>query len=188
MTVTNPIQSLGTSGPVGAEITKFSDYTAAQSAVDALSDAGFPVQKVQIIGTDLRLIENVTGRMTTPKAFVSGLGTGAWFGVMIGLVMFILGSELLPSLLTCVLLGAVWGGGFFALTHFFRRGKRDFTSVTRVVPTNFSLYCAFDAASECRRVLTEKGVLRAAAPPVDLSTPPLYGERIVDSDPGASPS
>ncbi len=40
---------------------RFDDYEAAQRAVDRLSDNGFPVEKLDIVGSDLRLIERVTG-------------------------------------------------------------------------------------------------------------------------------
>ncbi|MCX0277666.1 hypothetical protein NLM24_45275, partial [Nocardia zapadnayensis] len=43
-------------------------YDQAQRLVDQLSDAGFPVEHVRLVGTDLRLVEQVTGRMTYGKA------------------------------------------------------------------------------------------------------------------------
>jgi len=46
-------------------VARFDDYEDAQRAVDRLSDDGFPVANLDIIGTDLRLVERVTGRLTT---------------------------------------------------------------------------------------------------------------------------
>ena len=43
-------------------VARFNDYADAQRAVDRLSDDGFPVEKLDIIGSDLRLVERVTGR------------------------------------------------------------------------------------------------------------------------------
>ena len=48
-------------------------YAEAQALVDQLSDAGFPVERVRIVGTGLRSVEQVLGRMTTGKAAVRGL-------------------------------------------------------------------------------------------------------------------
>lgn len=56
-------------GPISTAwntVARFEDYETAQHAVDYLSDDGFPVEKLDIVGSDLRLIERVTGRMTKP--------------------------------------------------------------------------------------------------------------------------
>lgn len=61
-------------------------YDEAQRLVDRLSDAGFPVEHVRLVGTDLRLVEQVTGRMTYGKAALYGAASGAWLGLLIGLL------------------------------------------------------------------------------------------------------
>ncbi len=43
-------------------IASYSTYDDAQRAVDTLSDHRFPVDRVTIVGSDLRLVERVTGR------------------------------------------------------------------------------------------------------------------------------
>ena len=53
-------------------VARFDDYEAAQRAVDQLSDNGFPVEKLDIVGSDLRLIERVTGRLTKARAAGAG--------------------------------------------------------------------------------------------------------------------
>src|ERR1700754_4383924 len=65
----------------------FPDYASAQRAVDYLSDNQFPVEHTAIIGTDLRLVENVIGRLTTGRAALAGTASGAWFGLFIGLLL-----------------------------------------------------------------------------------------------------
>ena len=47
-------------------VARFDDYEAAQRAVDQLSDDGFPVETLDIVGSDLHLVERVTGRLTKP--------------------------------------------------------------------------------------------------------------------------
>ena len=49
-------------------VATFPDYASAQRAVDFLSDEKFPVERTAIVGTNLRLVENVLGRMTTGRA------------------------------------------------------------------------------------------------------------------------
>lgn len=182
MNVTQGVQSAGKfAGPVGDEVIVFSDYAAAQKAVDALADAQFPVENVQIVGSDLRLIENVTGRLTAGKAIGGGALSGAWFGVMIGLLFLILTAQ--PgAILWGALMGAIWGAVFGAIPYFMQRGERDFTSVTSVAPTSFALHCTRENVAECRRVLSANGVIAPVSAPVDMSVPPLYGERIADPE------
>ena len=42
-------------------IASYGDYAGAQRAIDYLSDKGFPVEHTAIVGSDLRLVEQVTG-------------------------------------------------------------------------------------------------------------------------------
>ena len=105
-------------------------YAQAQEFVDALSDAEFPVEHVRIVGTGLRSVEQVTGRMTNGRAALYGAGTGAWLGLMIGLLfgIFTVGAWL-PVVLWSVVLGAVWGLVFGLTGHALTGGKRDFRSI-----------------------------------------------------------
>src|SRR5690348_9657994 len=58
-------------------VASFDNYLGAQSLVDRMSDGGFPVEHVSIVGDELRTIEVVTGRMTTWKAAGAGAASGA---------------------------------------------------------------------------------------------------------------
>ena len=51
----------------------YDDYAAAQKAVDFLSDNEFPVENCMIVGTDLKQVERITGRLTTGKVALGGL-------------------------------------------------------------------------------------------------------------------
>ncbi len=169
--------------PLGEEIATFEKYEEVQRAVDALADAEFPVQKVSIIGTDLRMVERVTGRMTFGRAAASGALSGMWFGLMMGLLWLLLGAaQNFSPVLLGVSVGAVFGGLFGVAAHAMSGGKRDFTSVSQVVATRYGLRCESDVAAKCRQVLVSRGI-RIPVPSqpaaVDLTEPPRYGERIV---------
>lgn len=45
-----------------------------------MSDAGFAVERVAIVGFDVRVVEQVLGRLTKGKAALRGAAVGAWFG------------------------------------------------------------------------------------------------------------
>ena len=70
----------------------FDAYADAQKAVDYLSDEEFPVENCLIVGTDLKQVERVTGRLTTPRR-LAGAASGAWLGLLIGLLLGIFAKE-----------------------------------------------------------------------------------------------
>src|SRR5215218_11352661 len=71
----------------------YDDYAAAQKAVDFLSDKEFPVQNCMIVGTDLKQVERITGRITTGKVAVGGALSGLWLGIFIGFIFMIFDSD-----------------------------------------------------------------------------------------------
>jgi heat induced stress protein YflT len=60
----------------GETVSTYGSYQDAERAVDYLSDHGFPVENAQIVGSNLRLVEQVTGRVTTGRATLAGAGSG----------------------------------------------------------------------------------------------------------------
>src|SRR3712207_3334316 len=113
------------------ELAEFDDYGGAQRLVDRLSDASFPVEHVRIVGTGVYSVEQVTGRMTKARATVAGAASGAWFGLLIGLLLsvFAVGPAALVLLLVSLAMAATWGAVFGFLAHWVTRGARDFASV-----------------------------------------------------------
>src|SRR5688572_7277469 len=96
----------------------YATYQEAQRVVDQLSDAKFPVQHVGIIGKDVRITERVTGRMTVIRAALAGMATGAWFGLLVGFVFWIVSPWAPEAVLSGVLLGAFFGAAWGAVAHF----------------------------------------------------------------------
>ena len=50
--------------PRGEVVATFESYPGAQEAVDVLARADFPVDKVSIVGSDLKSVERVTGKLS----------------------------------------------------------------------------------------------------------------------------
>src|SRR3712207_9463912 len=95
----------------GVQVGSYDSYEQAQAAVDYLSDQKFPVENVTIIGSDLRMVERVTGRLTWGRALAAGAAGGAWWGLFVGLLLGIFstrGAGWVGSILT----GLVVGPGF----------------------------------------------------------------------------
>jgi hypothetical protein len=149
-----PVVDAPPPGPT-TPVATYDTYAAAQKAVDYLSDNGFPVQKVAIVGTDLRLVENVLGRLTVARAAGAGTLSGAWLGLFVGLLLGIFSdSAWLGVLLAAVLIGAVWGAVFGAAAHAMTGGRRDFTSTRRLEAAQYSVTVAADQADAARQLLT----------------------------------
>lgn len=140
--------------PTGEEIASYGSYAQAQRAVDFLSDEQFDVKTVTIVGTDLKLIERITGRLNYPRAALSGAATGGWFGLFVGLVLALLGTgELWNTIAFAVVIGAGFGMLFGVTAYALTGGRRDFTSSSRVVPSSFAVLCQPRTAGEARRLL-----------------------------------
>ncbi|MFF4655748.1 general stress protein [Streptomyces sp. NPDC001381] len=68
-------------------------HTGAQRTVDFLSDSGFPVERAAIIGSDVRLVEAVLGRLTRSRATLARAGTDAWSGLLVGLLLSVFAAR-----------------------------------------------------------------------------------------------
>lgn len=137
-------------------LTSYDSYEEAQKAVDALSDAHFPVQHVAIVGVDLKLVESVIGRMSWGRAAFSGMGTFAWFGVLIGLFVSFFGSDeyaLGQLVLIGLLFGAAFGIIFGLVSYAFTGGKRDFVSRQALKASRYDLLCESEHLAAARRIL-----------------------------------
>jgi Heat induced stress protein YflT domain len=151
-----------TSGPVPGSperptvsVVTYPDYESAQRAVDHLSDNQFPVEYTAIIGTDLRLVENVLGRMTTGRAALAGAASGAWFGLLIGLLLSIFSvSAWWALLLTGLVIGALWGAAFGAIAHAMTGGRRDFASRSVLRAGQYAVTVDAGYADQARQLLT----------------------------------
>ncbi|KUH65507.1 hypothetical protein AU184_18170 [Mycolicibacterium novocastrense] len=117
-------------------------YEEAQRVVDRLSDEGFPVERVRIIGHGVDSIEQVTGRMTNGKATLTGAAAGAGFGLLFGLLfsLFVLvPAGVLLTLLGSLLIGAFWGGVFGFIAHWTTGGRRDYSSISGLVAKSYTV-------------------------------------------------
>ena len=169
----------GTSrAPIGVDVSKrpvlvtYEDYLDAQKAVDTLSDNGFPVQNVAIVGVDVRIVESVLGRMSWGRAATSGLFSGAWFGGLIGLFIALFGTSngaVLPLLGLGVLYGAAAGIVFGMVSYAFTGGKRDFVSRQQLQAARYDVLCEQAVLGEARKVL---GIAATWPPPLPEDVPP----------------
>lgn len=109
----------------------YAEYGQAQKAVDHLADHDFPVQNVLIVGTDLKQVERVTGRLTWGRVLAGGAASGAWVGLFVGLLIGLFAQEgsWFAAVATGLGIGLVWGVVFAAVRYSSSGGERDFASV-----------------------------------------------------------
>lgn len=135
--------------PEGVEVASFQSYQLAESAIDQLAESSYPVEELSIVGTDLRMVEHITGRLTVGRVAVSGLASGIWLGIFLGIFLSLTQPD--GSALLLIGLGALLGAAFglvLALVPYFLGGKRrrDFTSAKHVVAARYAVIAAKDGA------------------------------------------
>ena len=137
-------------------VASYSTYPDAERAVDWLSDNGFPVERSAIVGTGLRSVEQVTGRMTQGRAAKLGAGQGALIGALFALLfgVFFTGPEFVELLLYALVSGALFGALYGAFVQYAASGgKRDFVSSADIQADRYEVQVDETAADEARRVL-----------------------------------
>ena len=133
----------------------YDQYAKAQRVVDYLADHDFPVQNVAIVGTELRSIERVTGRLTRSKVAAAAL-SGLWIGLFVGIAFSLFSDRnQLGFLVTTPLLGAVFGLAWSQLGYSTatRRGSRDFASVNQIVATKYEVLVENKHAARAHELL-----------------------------------
>lgn len=171
-------------------VARYDTYEQAQAAVDHLSDQHFPVENVDIIGSDLRLVERVTGRLTRGRAAAAGAASGAWFGLFIGLLvgLFTRGHLWLGLILGGILIGALWGAVFGFVGHAATRGRRDFSSMRTLVAQNYDVVAGGGHADRARTLLQQAGLLPASATTAAPASSPTPDQGPSAPPPGAGPA
>lgn len=135
----------------------YDDYPAAQKAVDFLADREFAVENLMIVGTDLKQVERVTGRLNYPKVALAGALSGAWMGLLFGLIVGLFAEEgsWLALVVTAIALGAafgiIWGVVGYAATG----GQRDFSSVSQIVPSKYEVLVEHKLLGQAQDLLAQ---------------------------------
>jgi Heat induced stress protein YflT domain len=141
-----------------AAVGTYPTYEKAQRAVDFLSDNKFPVERTAIIGTDLRMVETVLGRLSWGRAAMAGAGSGAWFGALVGLLLVVFAADDTSAfglLLAGVIYGLVFGLIFGLVAYAFTGGRRDFTSRSQIVAAQYDVVADAEVAEDAKNLLVK---------------------------------
>lgn len=142
--------------PRGQVLGTYSSYEQARQVVDRLAEQEFDIKQVSIVGTDLRMVERVRGKLTYASvALRSGL-QGAIFGALLGMLLSLIDpSQAGFQILTTAAIGAaVWIiMGVIGMSVRKKRGG-GFDSIQQLVPTSFDVVCAFEVANRAQQILS----------------------------------
>lgn len=132
--------------PTGTEVASYQTYAQARAGVDYLSDNGFDVSSITIVGTDLHLVERVRGRLTIARASLSGASSGALWGALIGMLMSAGQSAGGTGgwVVSGIVVGALVGMALAALAFIIRGRNRDLVSSQQVVALRYAVLASAD--------------------------------------------
>jgi hypothetical protein len=143
-----------------AVVGSYSTYEGAQRAVDYLSDNKFAVEHTSIVGSDLRMVEKVLGRLNWGRAITAGAGSGAWVGILIGLLLGLFarsGTAFVAIVFYALLMGALFGAVLGAIGYGMTGGRRDFTSRSRIVAGRYDVMADTAVAEDAKNLLIKLG-------------------------------
>lgn len=138
-------------------VATYASYPEAQRAVDYLSDQKFPVERTAIVGEGLKMVEQVTGRLSWGRAASLGLGQGVFVGLFVGLLFGLLGlggGNLLFAVGYGIVMGAVTGLVWGLVGYALSGGRRDFTSIGGMKADHYVLLADPEVAEQARAVLS----------------------------------
>jgi hypothetical protein len=140
--------------PRGEAIATYETYLEAQQAVDVLARADFPVNRLSIVGSDLKSVERVTGKLSWGRVAIAGAASGAWLGLFFGLLLIIFSpATSLAFIIAALLIGAGFGMLFGLVSYAINRRRRDYTSMTQVMATSYSVLVESDLVHRARNLL-----------------------------------
>lgn len=165
---------------VGEKIASFPTYEQAQKAVSSLIAAEVPARDIAIVGSGLRSIERITGKL----GYATAARSGALNGLMLGLLfafIFVLGTPTaqISAFIGVLLIGMALGMLLSLGTYSIVRRRRDFASVMQVAADHYDVCVAATSVHKARGVLGPTGTSArtTVSRPAADATPPQYGER-----------
>jgi hypothetical protein len=147
--------------PNGEVVADFSQYADAVAYVEKLVRNDFPAAFVAIVGSDLRSVERVRGKMSYARVAFSGAITGAWIGLIYA---FLFGpaidTENIASgsnsaLGSAIFIGAGIGMLFNVLRYSFSRSKRGFVSQSSIVAAKYQVQVPANLLSQANEAASK---------------------------------
>lgn len=139
--------------PEGTTVANYSSYEDAQGAVNKIAEADVDVKGIAIIGTELRLVERVVARLTYGRVALSGAIRGLYFGLFLGIAMWLIMPEAGLTIAAMPILGIAFGMLLGVITHSLTKRNREFQSVQQVLPAKFEVVAPNEVLHDARKAL-----------------------------------
>ncbi|WP_084502698.1 general stress protein [Microbacterium indicum] len=177
------MNGLGRAPEVGETVATYKQYEGAQRAVSLLISKEIPASDIAIVGSALRSVEKITGRLGWAQAAWQGALNGVLLGLLVSAFAFIwVPTPTFAMVGGLLLLGVAVGMLMRVLSYSLVRRRRDYASVQMVMADHYEVAVSRSHVTEARRLLgTTKPRTVVAAPPTN--EPPQYGIRVVDGKP-----
>jgi hypothetical protein len=147
--------------PTGWPVGSYATYEEAQRAVDYLADNNFTVQDVTIVGVDLMLVERVLSRLSWGRVIGTAAISGAWFGLLIGLLLALFTTAPWVFPITVGMASGVLFSVTLAMVQYATtRGRRDFASASQLVARQYDVLCQPSTAEKARDLLAKLALQR----------------------------
>lgn len=146
-----------------AELTRvasFGERGNAAAFVDRLVEQGVDVAGARIVGSDLRLVEQVRGPSGWVRSITNAAATGVLFGMVLGLLLGLFdpvapGTSAFFGMLFGGVLGLVMGAVWGALAHSLR-GRDQFDSRMGLVAARYDVLVERDVEPAARAAIEPK--------------------------------
>lgn len=162
--------------PQGDVLGEYATYLEAQKVVDRLAKADFAVSGMAIVGSDLKTVERITGRMTYGRAAIAGAASGSWVGLFFGLVLFLfMPTPDFSLVLAAAIIGAGFGMMLGIVSYAVTRRRRDFSSTHQVLASTYQVIIDPQQTARARMVLAGAGQQESADTSTETSHDPSSG-------------
>ena len=125
--------------PEGETLGTFSAYPEAQELVNSLVTQGVSAHALSIVGSDVTLVERITGKIGYGRAALSSAMSGSWLGVLAGLVFVIVSpTDVITPIVAGLFIGAGIGMVAGMVVFTFSKGpKRLYRSMQQVIAQSY---------------------------------------------------
>ena len=142
--------------PEGEVVGQFKNYREAVKVVEQLVENGFPARLISIIGSDLKTVETLKGKLGYGRVALSGAVTGSWIGLFFGL-LFGATSTTEQVVVTNLSAGIVIGAGVGMLLNVIRfsltKNKRSFISAQAVVAKKYDVIVPTGQLADAKKAI-----------------------------------
>jgi hypothetical protein len=144
--------------PARRVVASYASHDDAARAVDYLAENKFPIERVAIVGRELEVVEQVTGKLTVGDVVFRGAITGAVTGILIGWLFALFtwfdprvasGWLIFDGFWFGTLVGALLGLFIYLVT----RNQRRFATIPMMVPQYYDIVVDELYADDAARML-----------------------------------